>query len=138
MAATVADIYKAVVTGLAAELGVPVRQAFPTWGRTQAETPCAAVEIYSWQPGSPARVGQRVSRHSVQFRVWLFARHETELATLLTRFALWADQGFGAAVVGARVSLGAGEAVRHEPGTDADAEAHAMWSLVTATWSIEG
>ncbi len=137
MAATIGAVYAAVVNQLTTALAVAVGQGFPVWGRSTASVPCAAVELFTWQPGAPARVGQRTARQGVQFRIWLFARHEPELATLLQRCAVWAaEQGF-CQVDGSQIDLRLGDGVRHEPQTDVQDEAHAMWLLLNAAWSVE-
>lgn len=137
MAATISAVYMDVVSQLAAALAVPVVQGFPVWARNTATVPCAAVELFAWQPGAPTRVGQRTARQSVQFRLWLFARHEPELATLLQRCAIWAAEQGSCQVDGSRIDLRLGDGARHEPQTDMQEEAHAMWLLLNATWSVE-
>lgn len=137
MAATIGAVYAAVVSQLATALAVSVGQGFPVWGRSTTSAPCAAVELFTWQPGAPTRIGQRTARQGVQFRLWLFARHEPELAILLERLAAWTAEQATCQVNGSQIDLRVGESVRHEPQTDAQEEAHAMWLLLNAAWSLE-
>ena len=117
-----------------AKLGVTCVKGFPDWARPAAVPPCAALELATWASGTPKRIGQNQARQEVGLRLYVFARHEPELASLLDSLADWMLDGEAPVVGSSRLSVNWREGQRHLNETGTQQEAHGFVVLLTAAW----
>lgn len=129
------ELYDHILTEVAAATGVNVVKGFPNWGRPALTTPVAALEILSWFPSRPTRIGEKRARQSIQLQLWVFARHEPELTELLDSIATW-DAGKGPTTVdGNTVEFTMSEGQRHFSTTGTEQEDHAFRLILNAAWT---
>lgn len=129
------ELYDFVLTEVAAATGLNVVKGFPNWGRPNLVPPVAALEILSWFPSRPTRVGEKRARQSLQFQIWVFARHEPELADMLESISAW-DAARGPATVDTnRVEFVMSEGQKHFNQSGAEQEDHAFRLILNAAWT---
>lgn len=135
MAATILDVYLAVVDSLATSLAVDVVKGKPTWGRTAAAIPCAAVQLFAGPiAAAPLRVGRAEGPIQMTMQAWVYAVDEVDLAQLLDRLAAWRAANAAFDVNSSRVTIAPQAGERHFPETDLQQEQHAWSFLFTAQW----
>lgn len=129
------ELYDHVVTDLVAATGANVIKGFPNWGRPNLTPPVLALEILSWFPSRPTRIGEKRARQSIQLQVWVFARHEPELAELLDSIAAW-DAAKGPTTVDTNtVEFTLSEGQRHFSTTGTEQEDHAFRLILNTAWT---
>ena len=128
------EVFEYFVAQAESKLSVNCVKGFPDWARPAVVTPCAALELAAWSPGIPRRIGQNQARQSVTLRLWLFARHEPELAQMLDSLATWAEDGEAPVVGSSRLTVNWLEGQRHFSETGSQAEAHGFTVPLSVTW----
>lgn len=131
-----------IVGWLATEIGAATGvgeliDGYPDWGRPVQAPPVGALEISGTLPGQPNRIGQArgQARRMATLRLWLFARSERELASLLDSLAVWWSGAAYAEIGGQRVEIRLQEGQRHLSESGAQQEAHGWMQVVEVTWS---
>lgn len=128
-------IFEWILSGAAAALGVTVVQGFPTWGKPALAPPVAALELSSWAPALPTRIGQARARQGASWMLYLFARNEAELLALLDSLTAWGLGNASAEIDGRRVDVGLSDGQRYSSETGAQQEAYAFQVSLSSTWS---
>lgn len=128
------EVFEYFVLSAEAELGVNCVKGYPDWARPAATPPCAALELATWGTSIPTRIGQNQTRQALGLRLWVFARHEPELAELLDSLAAWATDGEAPVVDGRRLDVRWLDGQRHVNETGSQAEAHGFWVLMAVAW----
>lgn len=130
------ELYDHIVTEVAAATGVNVVKGFPNWGRPNLTPPVAALEILSWFPQRPTRVGEKRAQQSVQFQLWVFAQHEPQLTELLDSITAWDATKESATVDGNNVrQFALTEGQRHFSQTGVEQEDHAFRFIINVAWT---
>ncbi|HNU04163.1 MAG TPA: hypothetical protein PKL67_08410 [Anaerolineae bacterium] len=129
------ELYEWIISGAGAALGVSVVQGFPTWGRPTLTPPVTALELFSWTPALPARIGQARARQSASFTFSLFARNEGEMLAMLDSFGAWGLGNASAEINGQRVDVGLSDGQRYQSETGAQQEAYAFQVTISCAWS---
>ena len=129
------DIFEWIVSSAGAALGATVVHGFPTWGKPALTPPVAALEIATWSPGLPTRIGQARARQSASFTFYLFARNELELLAMLGSFAAWGLGNASVEIDGRRVDVGLSDGLRYQSETGAQQEEYAFQVTLSSAWS---
>lgn len=128
-------IFLWIVSGAGAALGVAVVQGFPTWGRPNLTPPVTALELASWTPVPPRRIGEAQARQLASYTFYLFARNEREMLTMLDSLASWVLGNAAADIDNRRVEVGISDGQRYQSDTGAQQEAYAFQVTLTVAWS---
>ena len=128
-------IFEWIISGAGAALGASVVQGFPTWGRPALTPPVTSLELFSWTPALPTRIGQSRARQSASFTFTLFARNEGEMLALLESLAAWGLGNASADIGGRRVDVGIADGQRYQSETGAQQEAYAFQVTLSCAWS---
>jgi len=134
---TTKQIFETLIDALETALLLNVIKGYPSWGRHELTLPVAALELASWTPEIPNRIGQRHGRQQIGFRLWLFARHEPELCELLDRLAAWCAGTACIKIDDQRIDIGVAEGQRYEGSEQpVQQEQHALWFPITVSRAI--
>lgn len=136
MTVTVDSIYDALYHDLSTTLGINASKGYPDWARPAVTLPIMALEYLTWQPVARGRIGQRETQQTVQYRGWLFARHEPELGALLASFAAWVATHALIILESQRIITTVEGAQRYVAETMAQQERHAFVWTITAAYNM--
>lgn len=127
------DVYLAMNDSLAATLGCEVLKGFPTWARTTAAPPVAALEMQDGPVQAVGRIGGQPV-YQVGWRLYLFGRDEVELITMIDLFQGWLAATRSFVVNDSRIAVSVQAAERYDGDGLVQQEQHGWVVSLTTQW----
>ena len=127
------DVYLTMNDSLAAALGCEVLKGFPTWARTTATPPVAALEMQDGPAEMVVRIGGQ-SINQVGWRLYIFGRDEVELVTMIDLFRGWLAAARSFVVNSSRIAVAVQAAERYDGDGLAQQEQHGWVVSLSTQW----